>query len=29
VKVHRGHAMRKLQVDSVPALVRLFDRARS
>jgi len=26
VKVHRGHAMRKLEVDSVPALVRLLDR---
>ena len=27
VKVHRGHAMRKLEVDSVPALIRLLDRA--
>jgi FixJ family two-component response regulator len=27
VKVHRGHAMRKLEVDSVPSLVRLLDRA--
>ena len=24
VKVHRGHAMRKLEVDSVPALIRLL-----
>jgi FixJ family two-component response regulator len=29
VKVHRGHAMRKLEVDSVPALVRLLDRTTS
>ncbi len=27
VKVHRGHAMRKLEIDSVPSLVRLLDRA--
>jgi FixJ family two-component response regulator len=27
VKVHRRNAMRKLEVDSVPALVRLLDRA--
>jgi FixJ family two-component response regulator len=27
VKVHRGHAMRKLEVDSVPSLIRLLDRA--
>jgi FixJ family two-component response regulator len=27
VKVHRGHAMRKLEVDSIPSLVRLLDRA--
>ena len=27
VKVHRGHAMRKLEVDSVPSLLRLLDRA--
>jgi FixJ family two-component response regulator len=27
VKVHRGHAMRKLELDSVPALVRLLDRS--
>jgi FixJ family two-component response regulator len=29
VKVHRGHAMRKLEVDSVPSLVRLLDRTTS
>ena len=29
VKVHRGHAMRKLGVHSVPALLRLLDRAAS
>jgi FixJ family two-component response regulator len=29
VKVHRGHAMRKLEVDSVASLVRLLDRART
>ncbi len=28
VKVHRGHAMRKLEVDSVASLVRLLDRVR-
>jgi FixJ family two-component response regulator len=27
VKVHRGHAMRKLEVDSVASLVRLLDRS--
>jgi FixJ family two-component response regulator len=27
VKVHRGHAMRKLEVDSVTSLVRLLDRS--
>jgi FixJ family two-component response regulator len=27
VKIHRGHAMRKLEVDSVPSLIRLLDRA--
>ena len=27
MKVHRGHAMRKLEIDSVPSLVRLLDRA--
>jgi FixJ family two-component response regulator len=27
VKVHRGHAMRKLEIDSVPSLVRLLDQA--
>jgi FixJ family two-component response regulator len=26
VKVHRGHAMRKMKVDSIPSLVRLLDR---
>jgi RNA polymerase sigma factor (sigma-70 family) len=29
VKVHRRHAMRKLDVDSVPSLVRLIDRSAS
>ena len=29
VKVHRGHAMRKLEVESVASLVRLLDRART
>ena len=27
MKVHHGHAMRKLEIDSVPSLVRLLDRA--
>jgi FixJ family two-component response regulator len=27
VKGHRGHAMRKMKVDSIPSLVRLLDRA--